>query len=337
MYMSEPQADHIMQVGLGFWASKTLLSAVELEVFTHLGEKPADLPTLTSLLRLHPRSARDFLDALVALGFLERNAGVYRNSPSADFFLDKRKSSYIGGMLEMASLRLYPFWSKLTTALQTGEPQNESRDGKNVFGELYADPDRLTGFLKAMTGISTGANQAIARKFPWKDYKTAADMGTAQGDLVVQVARGNPHIQGVGFDLPPVRPVFEKYVAGHGLSSRVSFCEGNFFEEPFCKADVVMMGHILHDWNLEEKKFLIRRAFEAVPEGGALIVYDSIIDDERSENAFGLLMSLNMLIETPGGFDYSGADCTGWMRDAGFRDVRVEHLLGPDSMVVGIK
>jgi hypothetical protein len=97
------------------------------------------------------------------------------------------------------------------------------------------------------------------------------------------------------------------------------------------------MGHILHDWNLQEKKILIRKAFDAIPVGGALIVYDSIIDDDRSKNAFGLMMSLNMLIETPGGFDYSGADCTGWMKEAGFRETRVEHLLGPDWMVVGIK
>ena len=98
-----------------------------------------------------------------------------------------------------------------------------------------------------------------------------------------------------------------------------------------------MMGHILHDWNLDQKRLLIRKAYDAVPEGGALIVYDSIIDDDRSKNAFGLLMSLNMLIETPGGFDYTGADCMGWMDEAGFRRTRVEHLLGPDSMVVGIK
>lgn len=98
-----------------------------------------------------------------------------------------------------------------------------------------------------------------------------------------------------------------------------------------------MMGHILHDWDLETKRMLLAKSYEALPEGGALLVYDAIIDDERAKNAFGLLMSLNMLIESPGGFDYTGADCMGWMSDAGFRETRVEHLIGPDSMVVGIK
>jgi hypothetical protein len=330
--------DHIMQVGLGFWASKTLLSAVEMELFTELARHPETLQELSSRLGLHPRSAHDFLDALVSLNFLERRDGVYYNTPSTDLFLDKRKPSYIGGMLEMANHRLYPFWGNLTTALRTGEPQNEARSGgENPFKLLYADPERLRGFLRAMTGVSHGANMVIAKKFPWADYKSAVDVGTAQGDLITQVALANPHIAGLGFDLPEVAPIFEDYIAENGLSGRVEFRPGSFFDSPIPSADVVMMGHILHDWNLDEKKMLIRKAYEALPARGALIVYESIIDNDRSKNSFGLLMSLNMLIETPGGFDYTGADCMGWMKEAGFRNTRSEHLVGPDSMVIGIK
>jgi hypothetical protein len=336
--MSEPQPDQILQVGLGFWASKTLLSAVEMELFTELAKHPEDLETLQSRLGLHPRSARDFFDTLVALKFLERREGRYYNTPSSDFFLDKRKPSYIGGVLEMANQRLYPFWSRLTIALRTGLPQNETRDGgPDPFAALYADPARLKQFLKAMTGVSHGANLAIARHFPWNNYRTVADIGTAQGDLITQVALANPHIEGTGFDLPEVASVFEDYVEANGLSGRLKFLPGSFFDQPLPKADVVMMGHILHDWNLDVKRMLVRKAFEALPQGGTFIAYESIIDDDRSTNAFGLLMSLNMLIETTGGFDYTGADCAGWMKEAGFRETRVEHLVGPDSMVIGVK
>lgn len=336
--MNEPQPDRILQVGLGFWASKALLSAVEMELFTELAKHPEDLETLQARLNLHPRSARDFLDALVSLKFLERRDGRYYNTPSTDFFLDKRKPSYIGGILEMANGRLYPFWSGLTTALRTGLPQNETRDGSpNPFIALYADPARLKQFLKAMTGVSHGANLAIAHKFPWKKYRTVVDVGTAQGDLVTQVALANPHIEGTGFDLPEVGPIFEEYVEANGISGRVKFLPGSFMEQALPKADVVMMGHILHDWGLETKCMLVRKAYEALPNGGAYIVYESIIDDDRSENSFGLLMSLNMLVETAEGFDYTGADCSGWMKEAGFRETRVEHLIGPDSMVIGTK
>ncbi|MBB5330279.1 methyltransferase [Tunturiibacter gelidoferens] len=336
--MNEPRMDQIMQTGLGFWASKTLLSAVELELFTELAQAPGTLPKLRDRLRLHPRSAHDFLDALVALNFLERRDGTYYNTPSTDLYLDKRKPSYIGGILEMANNRLYQFWSGLTAALRTGEPQSEILTGEQGFFELIStDPEKLGGYLQAMTGLSRGSNIAISQRFPWSEFKTAVDVGTAQGDLITQVALANPHIAGIGFDLPQVRPVFEDYITGNGLSGRVHFLPGSFFDSPIPSADVVMMGHILHDWNLEEKKMLIRKAYEALPSGGALIVYESIIDDDRSKNVFGLLMSLNMLIEHPGGFDYTGADCIGWMKEAGFTSTRVEHLVGPDSMVVGIK
>ncbi len=336
--MSAPDLDHILQTGLAFWASKTLLSAIEMEVFTELAKRPEDLETLSGRLGLHPRASRDFLDALVALHFLERHDGMYRNTPSTDFFLDKHKPSYVGGLLEMANLRLYPFWGSLTAALRTGLPQNESATGAaDMFSTLYADPARLKGFLRAMTGISRGSNQTIASTFPWANYKTAADVGTAQGDLIVQVALANPHLACIGYDLPEVAPVFEEYVETNALASRVRFQPGNFFKDPMPSADVIMMGHILHDWNVDEKRVLIRKAFDALPQGGALIVYDAIIDDDRSKNAFGLLMSLNMLIETPGGFDYTGADCRTWMAEAGFRETRVQHLVGPDSMVIGIK
>src|SRR5215204_710755 len=328
----------IMNLGMAFGGSKTLLSAVEIGLFTELAKEPLDLQTLSERLMLHPRSARDFLDALVALGMLERNGDQYENTPETDLFLDRAKPSYVGGLLEMANARLYPFWGSLTEALRTGRPQNEAKNGgDDFFGALYADPARLEGFLSAMSGLSLGAARAIARQFPWGDYATFIDVGGAQGGLPVQVALAHPHLKGGNFDLPEVGPVFEKYVAAHGLSERLKFYPGSFFKDPLPSADVLVMGHILHDWDLEEKRTLLRKAHDALPEGGALIIYEAIIDDERRENATGLLMSLNMLIETPGGFDYTGEDCRRWMRETGFRETRVEHLAGPGSMVVGIK
>ncbi|MBK9168865.1 MAG: methyltransferase [Bryobacterales bacterium] len=328
----------IMQTGLGFWSSKTLLSAIEMGVFTELAKHPEDLTTLRGRLGLHPRAARDFLDALVALGFLHRTDGVYRNTPETDFFLDRHKPSYIGGILEMANHRLYPFWGRLTEGLRTGLPQNEMREGTApLFEALYADPARLKEFLQAMSGFSRGSAIAIGEKLNWADYSTFLDVGTAQGDTAVQIARLNPHLRGAGFDLPEVAPIFEEYVEENRLSDRVQFVPGSFFTDDLPKADVVVMGHILHDWDLDTKRMLVGKAYAALPEGGSFVVYESIIDDDRSTNALGLMMSLNMLIESPGGFDYTGADCQEWMRDAGFRETRVEHLTGPESMVVGVK
>jgi hypothetical protein len=326
-----------MRIGLSFWNAKTLLSAVELGVFDALSEGPANLDAARARLGLHARSARDFLDALVAMKLLEREGGLYRNTPETEFFLVRAKPSYVGGLLEMANARLYESWSHLTEALKTGRRQSEEKEADDFFAALYADPERLRGFLAAMSGVSAGAANAIADKFPWKNYRTFVDVGAAQGRVPVTVAHAHPHLSGGGFDLPPVGPVFDEFVAANGLSERLRFYPGDFFADPLPQADVIVMGHILHDWDLEQKRLLLKKAYDALPPGGALIVYEALIDDERRENVFGLLMSLNMLIETPGGFDYTGADCQGWMKEAGFRETRVEHLVGPDSMVVAIK
>jgi hypothetical protein len=335
---SQPTPEKIIQTGLAFWPAKTLLSAVEMGVFTELARGPEPYEALRGRLGLHPRSARDFFDTLVALGFLTREGDVYSNTPESDRFLDRKKPTYVGGLLEMVNHRLYPFWGHLTEGLRTGLPQNELKSGgPGLFEALYADPARLREFLSAMTGLSHGANLAIARKVDWSGYSTYADVGTAQGDLAAQIALANPHLRGIGWDLPEIAPIFEDYMELNGIADRVKFQPGDFFKDPLPRVDVITMGHILHDWDLPTKKMLIAKAYEALPKGGSLVIYEAIIDDDRSKNAFGLLMSLNMLIETPGGFDYSGADCQGWLAEAGFSSSRVEHLAGPDSMVVGVK
>jgi SAM-dependent methyltransferase len=333
----EINPEAIMRLGTGYWGSKTLLTAVELGLFTELAKGPLSLADIRARLGLHSRSAHDFLDALVSLGMLKRDHDKYSNTPATDLFLDRAKPTYIGGILEMMSARLFRFWSDLTEGLKTGKPQNEAKQGGDLFGTLYSDPHRLEQFLSAMTGLSLGLAHAMAQKFPWSQYKTFVDIGAAQGGLSVVIAQTYKHLTGIGADLPVVGPVFQKYVAANGLSDRLKFTPLDFFKQPLPSADVIIMGHILHDWDLPTKKMLIAKAYDSLRPGGQFIVFESLIDDERKTNAFGLLMSLNMLIETPGGFDYTGADCSAWMREAGFKNTRVEHLAGPDSMVVGTK
>jgi hypothetical protein len=337
MTHDNPNPDALLGLGFGFWASKALLTAIELDVFTLLGEHPHRMEQLRDRLGLQQRGTKDWLDALVSLGVLERAGDTYANGVEADAFLDRNKPTYVGGLLEMANARLYPFWGSLTEALRTGQPQNEAKFGEDFFAALYQEPLRLEQFLHAMTGISLGAAHAIAEKFPWDQHSTVVDIGTAEGCLPVALALRHTHLTGGGFDLPTVAPIFEKYVAANGLANRLRFHAGDFFTDPLPDADVLVMGHILHDWGLDQKVLLIGKAYDALPVGGALIIYDSVIDDGRRANTFGLLMSLNMLIETQEGFDYTGTECKDWLASAGFRHSYVEPLVGPDSMVVGIK
>lgn len=336
--MNEITPDRILDLGFGFWGAKTLLSAVELGVFTELAAAGAlDADALRERLRLHPRGARDFFDALVALGMLDRVGRYYRNTAETELFLDRSKPSYVGTILEMANARVYGFFGALTEALRTGQPQNETKPGGEFYETLYSDEERLAQFLKGMTAVSAGVAQALAADFPWERYRTLIDVGGAEGSVPVQIARSHQHLTGGCFDLPPVEPYFLDYIAAAGLSDRLRFHPGDFFADALPGADVLIMGHILHGVSETEKQLLLAKAFAALPEGGALIVYDALIDDDRRENAYGLLLSLNMLIETRAGRDYTGAECEQWMRKAGFRETYIQHLAGPDSMAVAIK
>lgn len=332
----------ILQTGFGFWGSKVLLTAVELGVFTELGDKAMTGEALGKKLGLHPRGIWDFFDSLVALGFLEREGsgprGLYRNTPETGMFLDKNKPSYVGGMLEMANDRLFRFWSDLGPALKTGKPQNEIKHSqKPLFETLYEDIPRLEQFMSAMRGISFGNFQAFAAKFDFSRYKTLCDVGGATGLLSSLVAKQHPHMQCTTFDLPPVEPIARKWIEMENLSGQVKAVSGDFFKESLPKADVVTMGMILHDWNLEKKKHLIRLAYEALPPGGAFVAIENLIDDDRRRNAFGLMMSLNMLIEFGDAFDFTGADFWGWCREAGFKRYEVISCAGPCSAAVAYK
>jgi len=293
--------DRILKLGYTFRAAKTLLSAVELGVFTALADGPLDLQAASKRVGIHERGARDFLDALVALGMLDRDAsGRYANMPDTDLYLDRLKPSYIGGELEHFGKYVFPHWSLLTLALQTGEPQSGTRSAGH-YSALYADPATLETLVEGMTGGSLPVAKTLAANFPWQDYKTLLDVGTAQGCLPVQVALAHPHLAGGGFDLPPVQPHFDTYVKRHGLSHRLRFHPGSFLEDPLPAADVMVLGRILHNWDIATKRMLLKKAYEALPSGGALIVYERLIDDGRRINAPALLASLNMLIMTAGG------------------------------------
>lgn len=330
--------EYILTIGTGFMAAKTLLSAVELDLFSELARAPASCAELETRVGLHPRASRDFLDTLVALGFLERLHGIYANTAPAARYLNRASEDSIVALLEMVNERLYHYWANLTEALRSGSPQNELREGGSLlFAVLAADPPRHKRFLSAMTALSRGANVAIARQFDWSQHTSFVDVGTGQGDLAVQVVLTHPHLTGIGFDLPQVGHVFAEHVQRLGTEERLCFTAGDFFRDPLPEADVVMMGHILHDWDLTEKKQLIQKAWHALPPDGALIVHEAFIDDARENNAQGLLMSLTMLIETHGGFDFSAADCSAWMDAVGFRNINRQRLTSSESMVVGTK
>jgi 2-polyprenyl-3-methyl-5-hydroxy-6-metoxy-1,4-benzoquinol methylase len=341
---NHPTPESIMQIGTGFWASKILLSAVKFNLFTILAErKSMSAPEIKSQLGFQctDRNVFDYLDALTSFGFLNREGiletAKYSNSVNTDFFLDNRKPSYIGGILEMLNNRLYGFWGNLESGLLTGHPQNEAKQGDNLFEKLYADTDRLKEFIHAMSGIQMGSFMALAQKFDFSKAKSLVDIGGSAGLLSLMIAKNQAHMSCVSWDLPPVGPIANETIKKFQLQDRVKVADGDFFKDEFPKADIITMGNILHDWDEETKLMLMKKAYQALPEGGAFIAIESVIDDERKQNVFGLMMSINMLIETGSGFDYTLADFSKWATQIGFRSTSLLPLAGPTSAAIAYK
>ncbi len=342
---NQASPENIMKIGTGFWASKILLTAVNFQLFTILSEKKTlSAQEIKSILNFKctDRNAYDFLDTLSALGFLQRDGlletAMYSNSIDTDTFLDKKKPTYIGGILEMMNNRLYRFWGNLEEGLLTGLPQNEAKEGDTpIFEKLYSSPEKLTEFVNAMSGIQMGNFIAFAQNFDFSKYKTLTDAGGAAGLLSVMVAKHQPHISCLSFDLPAVESIANDTVQHFQLSDRVKIASGNFFTDPIPKADIVVMGNILHDWDEDQKIMLMKKAYEALPDGGAFVAIEGIIDDDRKQNVFGMMMSLNMLIETGKGFDYTLADFNKWAKIVGFTSTNIIPLAGPSSAAIAIK
>jgi hypothetical protein len=339
---TSPNPSSILQAAFAFWNSKVLLTAVDFGVFTKLAQRRMTGTELGAELQLHPRGIADFFDALVAMKFLDREGdgpqAKYFNTPEGSLFLDEASPRYIGGILAMLNARLFRFWDSLPEALRTGRPQNEIKHGqKGIFEELYSDLPRLEKFMGAMTGLSRINFEAFADKFDFSTFQTLCDVGGATGLLSIEVAKKHPHVRCISFDLPAVEPIAKKHIAAADLENRIATASGDFFKDPLPKADVITMGMILHDWNLERKMHLIRSAYSALPPGGALVAIEALIDDARRENVQGLLMSLNMLIEFGDAFDYSGADFRRWCGEVGFQRFEVIHLAGPSSAAVAYK
>ncbi|UOK41837.1 MULTISPECIES: acetylserotonin O-methyltransferase [Flavobacterium] len=341
---NHPSPEGILQIASGFWASKILLSAVKFQIFTTLAErKSMSASEIKSLLgfKCSDRNVCDFLDALTAFGFLNREGiletAKYSNSIDTDFFLDRNKPSYIGGLLEMLNNRLYGFWGNLEEGLLTGNPQNEAIQGENLFDKLYADPARLEEFIHAMSGVQMGAFMALAQKLDFSKSKTLVDVGGSAGILSLMVAKHQPNMNCITWDLPAVTPIADQTIQKFQLQDRVKTAQGDFFKDEFPKADIVTMGNILHDWDEETKLMLMKKAYDALPEGGVFVAVENVIDENRNKNAFGLMMSLNMLIETGTGFDYTLADFNKWATQVGFKSTSMMPLAGPTSAAIAVK
>lgn len=330
-------AERILGIAFGFRSARVLLSAAEIGVFDALAAGPLVAQHLAAAVGLHPRAAADFLDALVALGLLTRDcADRYANSAEAVEFLQSDGPTTLVGLLDYLNGVQYDSWGRLTPALRQGRPQGDTSPA-NGFDRLYDDPAAFDRFMRAMSAGIVLPARALAERFDWARYRSFADIGCAQGRMAAEIAGRHRHLTGIGFDLPRVAATFAGHVRACGLGDRMTFQGGDFFVDPLPRVDVIVLARILHDWDVSTRRCLLGKAFEALPAGGAAIVCEQLIDDERRVHAHALLTSLNMLLQTAAGSESTIRECASWMLTSGFRETQVISLGGGYSALVAIK
>lgn len=319
-----------------FWQSRTLAVAVELDLFSTLARQPATLDEVCDRLRLHPQPTEALLNGLHALGVLELEGGVYRNGESASAWLDRANPGYLGGLFAQADWQ-FPLWTRLRELLETGEAQG-GRAGVQDGGLEHGSEDTaLREHVAAADALAAGCGPALAAAVDWSGRRRAVDLGGARGAVLAGILDAHPHLTGASFDLPPVAPLFDEHVRGLGLGDRMSFHAGDFFSDDLPAADVYLLGHLLSDLDGERCAGLVARAAAALPPGGLLVVYDTLVDPAREETWQNWLVSLNAQLVHPGGTVHSTADCRVWLTEAGLVDVRAAGLVDAVTVVTGVR
>ncbi len=324
----------IKRLGNAFCHAKLLLAAGELGLFADLAENgPATQSQIQARLRLQPRGCRDFLNALVLLGLLVRDGEQYRNSAVTAEHLIPGSATYIGGFLQRSNRVLYPAWGNLSEALRTGRPQVATA-GSGSFERMLGDPGQLAQYLGMMDSVSGLLAPRLAEAFDWQNHAEIVDVGGARGNLAARLVRAHPHLSAWVFDLPVMEAPLRQHVASLAPPGPIRFRGGDFFADPLPEGDVLILGHVLHNWSPEERQFLVKKAFAATRPGGALLIYDAMLEENPADLA-RVLVSINMLLVTPGGSEYTVRECTQWLADAGFADVSDRPLGSADTLVIG--
>lgn len=334
----------IFDVMRGVHINQMLRAAVKLNLFNLLAESPLTVEEIRTGLGLHGRGLIDYLDTLVSIGLLERDQNSkdarYRNTEEISIFLVEGSPYYIGWSFEDRMQVFEQSWAALAEALKTGKPVRQDikdNKGKNLFHLNYQTDDGTRTFVEGMNFGQLTSFTDFSRQFDFSGCHTLCDIGGANGLLSVLVAGQHEHMKCINFDLPALEPYALKKINEFGLSDRITIVNGNFFEDDFPQADIITMGNILHDWNLEQKKLLISKAYNALPNSGRLVVIENIIDNERRKNTAGLLMAVQMLLVTDGGFDFTASDFDSWVQEIGFKKTSWLDLEGNSSAIIAHK
>lgn len=342
--MTSLSPEPVFQMMTGFWVSKALMTAVELDLFTKLaGGKQATVQDLQEMLAMESRPAEVFASALASLGLLQKNTGgEFSNSPLAEAFLSAKSPAYMGGIIRMFDERLYKGWDHLAWSLANNKPVDAMKGGgvESMFADAKKNESikAMQKFTHAMHGISVGPAMALAKAFDFTKCKKMLDVGGGSGVYALQVAKEYPQVEATVADLAPVCKVADEYILRYGLAGRVKTLVADFFKDDLPKGyDAVFFSHIIHDYDEDKCVALLKKAYASLSDGGAVIISEWMLNDDKTGPVPSALMGLNMMIETNGGRNYSFAEISSMLAKAGFKRMEKRLLAGPAEIAIGYK
>jgi hypothetical protein len=340
----------IFQIVTGFWASKALMAAVELELFTKLsGGKQMTLKELQQALEMKARPTDVFASALASLGLLqvtkkkEGSERLFANTPISEMFLDKSKASYMGEIITMFDKRLYKAWDKLVESLKSNKPVDAADGGgaETIFDQAKSKQavEEIQKFTHAMQGVSIGPAMQLPKAYDFSKHRRMMDIGGGSGVYAIQVVKANPHITATVLDLEPVCQMAEQYIKIHNLQDKVKTKPLDFFKEDIPTGyDVAFLSLILHDYSEEKGIALLKKIYNSLAnDDGVVVISEWLINDDKTGPPASALMGLNMVIETYGGKNYSYAEIADMLKQAGFKRTEKRPLTAPAEIVIGYK
>lgn len=342
----------IMQMATGFWGSKTLMTAVELGVFTKISTYHNQSMTLKEFQNIigieEIRPAEAFTTALVSLGLLRLNKNnngekTFANSEVSSMFLDKSKSTYIGDVVTMFDERLYKRWDKLSQALKTNKPigEKQGEDIESIFDKAKSNQEieQLQKFTHAMYGVSLGPAMALAKNVDFSKHKKMMDIGGGSGVYAIQVAKSANNMSAVVLDSKPVCHVANGYIQQYNLQDKVQTMTFDFLKDQLPNdCDVAFLSHVLHIFDRDKNITLLKKIYDSLPnENGIIIISEWLLNDEKTGPIASALMGLTMIVENSGGRGYSYSEILQMLTEVGFKNIERRPLIEPAEIVIGYK
>ena len=336
--VTQPDPAPIVDLIDAFRRSKIMFTAVSLGIFDRLADGPVDVQNLAQATGANAGALERLLDACAGLDLLRKEAGRYSNQPAADAYLRRASPTTFVGYVMYSHRALYPLWGNLEGAVREGTHRWEQTFGAKgpIFDHFFQSEEAKRDFLEGMNGFGLLSSPRVVEAFDLGKFNRLADLGGATGHLTIAACRRYQNLRAAVFDLPAVVEVTREYVQRAGLMDRIDLIAGDFFKDPLPEADLFSLGRIVHDWSEEKIRKLLKKIYDRLPRGGALLIAERLLNEDKTGPIGALTQSLSMLVCTEGK-ERTLAEYAALLHEAGFSGVQGHKTGAPLDAVLATK